>query len=280
MASGSDSSDVTGLWLSRFAAPGALHLGNRFHLYTTRRVATNNPVVVVTGAPAADLNEARSALDEVARVHGLLDSPYIPTVEERAAAGEIEFVSLNADVLATIEGLRAVSGPEDGRLPYEAGFAFTDALLRALVVAHGTIDPLKGGPICLGALSTHNVLVTRQGGLLLIGFGHHLLGTQGSTGRPTHAFCTPEVWAGAVATPGEDIYAVVRLSMSLLPFIALPPALEGYHAWQAFPKTTPLAELVSEQLRGTIYALPWQRMSSAADFLAGHERVLDMLGSA
>lgn len=160
--------------------------------------------------PAGDalLVRAEQASDDdvaqLARAHERLSGPAAPSVVSEGPG----FVVLDTAPLCTLEGL--LGRMARGSVPYSEGIVLSETLALALAEAHSV-------GVTLGAVSASSVVVTRAGGLAVIGFGAHQRLVDG-------AFAHPTVAAGLAPTPSTDVYAALMLVRSLVPFVAGLPA--------------------------------------------------------
>lgn len=176
--------------------------------------------LIVLGSSTANREEVREALDEVARVHALLDHPRIPRLVERADHEGVPFVELACD--ATVDGPELLRMLGDARIkvPYGQGDAIFTIVRESMQAAHRITDPRSGRPICLGQLSHANLLFSPSGWMWVVGFGFNfpVLKETGTTEGFAPVFQAPEVLAGEPTSPVADYVAVLLAARSLTSF--------------------------------------------------------------
>lgn len=208
----------SGPWLGRYTHPLPVRSRGAFHLVSVER--PEGRALVVVGSRTADVVRVRSALDEVARVHRLLDDPLIPQVTLRAEHEGVPFVELACD--AAIDGHEVLRLLGDARIkmPYGRGDAIFTLLRTAMQAAHRVTDPLTGRPVCLGQVSYGNLLFSPSGRMSVVGFGFNfpVLKENGSPEGLAPVFQAPEVLAGDPPQPVSDYVAVLMAARSLTSF--------------------------------------------------------------
>ncbi len=208
------------MWLERYRDPRVINRRGAFHLYSCLDEVDRRRVVVV-GDPAVDQSLVTPCLDEVARVHRLIDSPHVPKVAHRGRAGDVELLAFDCDGVRTLEELFLVkSEVAQEHQSFQLGLALEDAMAGALSAAHRALDPTTGSPVAMGTFAWSNVLVSAAGHVWLIGFGHLLSSAMltGSVAPGTDSFSANELKFGAAPTPVSDVCGLTLLMLSLLPY--------------------------------------------------------------
>lgn len=209
---------------------GIVHLGgySDVHVFATPRAfrllsarRDGRRVVLVRPGPAADPIAARTKLDALARAHARITHPAVPRTTLTRPDDDAPFVELDCAGIAdgfTVIARIAASGT---RIPYAAGDAFIVGLREALEAAHAA------GHV-FGRLSLGNVLFDARGRAFLLGFGANVVAEDehGRADPRVRFFEAPELIAGATPTSMTDYVALLMLTRSVLPHVALPPALE------------------------------------------------------
>src|SRR5690606_23476525 len=113
---------------------------------------------------------------------------------------------------------------EGERLADRALFHVGHTLLSALAEAHAA-EGDEGGALVHGELGPHQVLVSWQGEVKLLGFGMGPLfeAARGETPAWLHPFVAPEVRRRRPLTPISNLYSAAAVLWSLLARRAPPP---------------------------------------------------------
>jgi hypothetical protein len=210
-------------WLGRYAYPLPIRSRGSFQVVSASRVDNAKACVVIAPGPTADPGQVAEALAEIERVHAYLDHPNIPKVAKRGVADGTPYLEFDCDAV--------MDGTEFYRLVTEAGQSvtqesadgFISGLFKAMQTAHVTIDPERRGPVCLGRVSSANLLFSPDGRFYLIGYGRNF---PVENDRGTHdgwvtTFQAPEVAFGGEATPSGDYVALLLFARSLLPVVKM-----------------------------------------------------------
>jgi hypothetical protein len=209
-------------WLDRFGERRVIRQRGVIEHVACRDLETGERrLVIATVDPAAG-----KILDELARLHGELRHPRIPTLDRRGTAAGTEFVALRSSALADIETLLPIAMGAGGLSP-AACTAFLYQVIDAIRTAHATLDPRTRAPICIGAFSAVNIAVTESHRLDVFGWGFPTSETERRVilRDPTLVHVAWEASFGAPATPMSDLDAVGRFFHALLPATAMPPKL-------------------------------------------------------
>jgi hypothetical protein len=205
---------------------------------------------------------------EEARILAALRSPHVTWLYEYAEAGARAAIVMEA-----------VSG----------------ASLRAVLDAHGPIDPeaalsvLKGSLLGLGAAHAagivhrdykpENVLVQENGQSKIADFGIAVRSGHADVPAGSPAYMAPEQWTGAPADPATDVYAATCVFFECLsghrPYGSADRAtLELRHLTAPVPVTEvpePVRDLVTRGMAKD----PSDRPAAALDFVGELERIAD-----
>ncbi len=214
------------MWLGRYEEPLPLRCRGPFHAYAARQDG-EGVVVVIPGDPLPG-PAAAGCLERLGRAHRVLDgTDGIVRFREAGRFEATPFVAFTCDAACDGEALIARLADAGARVTYAEAMAAVDRITAGLAEAHDRVDPEDDAPLVLGAFSWANVIVDRQGGLHLFGFGHNVCAFNelgGSSGAPA-VFVAPEVAAGRKATPGADLYAFVVMQRALMSFADVPAAV-------------------------------------------------------
>ncbi len=215
-------------WLGRYVATEPIARDGSFHRHAARRASDGTRCVVVSVSALAERTAARRALERLAQAHAAVIHVAVPSVVsfDGAVVHEHEgtsFLELASE--ATIDGKAVLDRLIAARALL--GFAEAEALIELLLGALGAALEAAGGPFHVGRLSLSSLLVDEAGRVQLLGLGHPVATTD-EHGRVTSSqgvFEAPEVAAGASASVGADMIALVGLRRGLLPHLDLPPSL-------------------------------------------------------
>jgi hypothetical protein len=205
------------LWLDRYLEPDAIRLDGAFHRYATRRARDGAACIVIVAAPHVDASKAHAALTALSHAHRAFSHPNVPRAEPVCTEGDVTFVELACD--GTIDGIELLSRiiATRSRIPFEEIEALT-ALL---------VDAAKGALTPLGRLTLGSLLVSPQGRIWLVGFGHSVAveDERGSIATAHAVFQASDVALGAGPSRAGDLAAIWQLRASLLPHTDVPSAL-------------------------------------------------------
>jgi predicted Ser/Thr protein kinase len=152
-------------WLDRFVSRRAVRNLGALRLFLCRRPDSIQEVAVLVGRIDVDAAQVRAQLDRLAQCHAHLSHPWIARIEERASAGEIEFVSFAGEVADDLESLFALWARKNlPPQPYAAGEGLALGVLSALEHAHTQSQQL-------GRIGASNILVSSGGACTIFGFG-------------------------------------------------------------------------------------------------------------
>jgi hypothetical protein len=146
------------------------------------------------------------------------------------------------------------------RVPYGEAIAMNEILMDTLEAAHVA----AGGPYCLGTMAWSNVLLDRQGGVRLFGFGHNFptRPTDGQVGAPPGTCQAPEVLLGVPATCASDVFCLHAMLRQLLPYTELLPPLAA--AVQGAADLVQLRDALSALATAASIADPAARLPTVA----------------
>ncbi|MEZ4221742.1 MAG: hypothetical protein R3B13_12495 [Polyangiaceae bacterium] len=266
-------------WLGHFTQPALIYEGAAVRMHAAWHANLGSPRLVVSASPDASNPLLARRLDEVARVHGLLDHPRLPVVAERGRRDGVEFLAFECPaIIDGSEVLRRIAA-KGMRLSFGAADAFISGLREALQTGHDLDDPVRGGPICAGTLCYANILFDSSGNYWLLALGDNLL-TSLDTGAPAGelTFHAPEVGAGGRPSPSGDYVALRHLMRSLLPYVEFPERLARVVQGNITPED---AELVGTVLwfEQRVMAAPPAERPPVADAVAMSERLRQLLGT-
>jgi hypothetical protein len=238
---------------------------------------TTERALLVSACAECPRAEAAPLLAEIARVHRLLDHPLVPpvlAVDDEAMPSHVAFA---CDAVVDLETLIATAAQLRHPVDIAGGSAFAIECLELLEAIHRVIDPATNAPVCLGAIATVNFLISEQGRLWVMGWGHPYRGalrTKLLADVPlTHV--APETVFGAAPLPGSDLGAITPFFHSFSRLGDLPPEVVACLSGAAAPDSR-LTELVAALMANAHAPRPEQR--SVAAFLADFRPSLDLLG--
>lgn len=254
--------------VSRLRSLGALEY------LTARESASGEERILVSLAPGAEGDEATRAIEAIARAHALLDHPWVPPVAEVHR----DFVALRGAAVADLDVLAETALASGYRLSPIGGPAFAIASLEMLDRAHHVTHPGTRRPLCLAVFAAANVLVSEDGRVSFLGWGHpHEPAVRA---RLFHAlpssFVAHEVSFGAEPQPGSDLTAAALFFHSFLHLGELQPGVVAALRGEATPGHEQLPGLVLQLLANSHAARPEDR--SIPRFLGTFRLVLDDLG--
>lgn len=210
-------------WLDRYEHPLPIRSRGAFHILSAARSSDRKPCVIVAPSRSSDDGVAVTMLQEIRRVHDLLDHPMIPKVTALESTGGAGFLELDCD--ATMDGVDVhdLLRGAPCQVPVACADGFLTVLHQTMRSAHAVLDPVLGRAVCLGRLSLANLLFARSGRFFLVGFGHNFPLDPAGDWAPE--FAAPQVVAGDPPSPGMDDVALLLLARHLLPLVDLTPTL-------------------------------------------------------
>jgi hypothetical protein len=152
----------------------------------------------------------------MARLHRIAVSPVIPDIADEDLTGPHPWLALDCDGIADMECLAELVRQGSEKTDLKRGSVVGKTLMEALTSCHQSQDPDHGGPLCLGSLSSSNLLFAADGRMWIVGFGAGPLG---------QAYLAPEVALGEMATPGADVYALTLFMRAHMQLVQLPSAM-------------------------------------------------------
>ncbi|MCB9604120.1 MAG: hypothetical protein H6720_27675 [Sandaracinus sp.] len=228
--------------------------------------------LIVRPGPGADVQAARVRLARLAKAHGAIVHPAVPRTV--AVSLEAEVPSVELACAAEADGFTVIGLLEEAgrRIPYPAGDAFIVGLREALEAAH------SAGWV-LGRISLGNVFFDARGRASLVGFGANVVAEDehGRADPRVRFFEAPELIAGAPATPMTDYVALLMLTRSVLPHVALPPALERVMHGRSGLAERALIELLRWVESRVIHEAPALRVG-LSEALRNAQRIRRLLG--
>ncbi|MDC3953115.1 hypothetical protein [Polyangium jinanense] len=247
-------------FLERYVDPVPIRSRSAYNVVAARRADDGGRCTVVLPGASANPRRIGEALAEVERTHALLDHPRIPKVAFRGEAQGTPFLELACD--AVVDGQDVVRAMADStqKIPYGAADGFIVGLRTAMQAAHAQRDPRTGGPICLGRISTGNVLFNAEGRFFLVGFGRNFPvekddGTSDGTLTPYQA---PELAMQGSASPMGDYVALVLFMRSLMPYVDISDAVGRIVRGELQPSDAELVDClrwVEQRVLGELPAL-------------------------
>lgn len=252
--------------MTGWSVPGYTYLRELVHdvsgqLVLARHDETGDAVAIryLRGAQGDRDSAARSA----AQLAGL-DDPHV--VAPRECVESEHGVAVVRDLVDGV-ALRALL-VEEGAVGPEAALVVLADVLRGLAAAHG-----RGVPH--GDCRPGTVLVTRDGGAVLVEAGIARGDDRELMAAATPFYLAPEQWGGAGPDPQADLYAAAatffECIMGAPPYFATDPArLRARHETAALPVAVipgPLRDLIGHGLAKR----PQDRPATAAQFLAQAE---------
>lgn len=215
-----------------------------FHMVSVERDQRRS--LVVLGARSSDPARVRAALDEVARIHALLDTERVAPVVERAEHEGVPFLELGCDAVVDGHDVLRLLGDARVKMPYGQGDAIFTMLRETMQAAHAVIDPRSARPICLGRVSYGNFVFSPNGRMWVVGFGFNfpMLNEDGSPEGLSPVFQAPEVLAGEPPTPMSDYVTVLMAARSLTSFCDIGEITQRVLAASVSPHNVELYETV------------------------------------
>jgi hypothetical protein len=189
-------------------------------IYVTRRVEGNKRreyVVAVFDVPAAHFGELER---EIARCRRLQHAAVAKVVEVIAHEGKAALVFESVAGASLLKLLRHLE--EQGeRLAQGAILFIAMILMEALSEAHTATDEAgRIAPIVHGELGPHQVFISWDGEVKILGFGlspiFQLSTVRDGTPEWAKPFVAPEVRSGGMLTPRANAYSAAALVWSLL----------------------------------------------------------------
>lgn len=265
------------MWLGRFEAPLPLRCRGKFHLY--RATENGEARVVVVAADGLPGRNAGDCLQRFGAAHAALRGEGIARFCEAGQFEETPFVSFACDAVMDVEAVISRLAETHTKIEYAEAMAAVLLVAAALERAH-SVPVADGGPFVLGAFGWSNVLISRDGGMHVFGFGYNVAAFDeagGPSGAPA-VFIAPEVGAGAPATPSSDLYAFVAMQRAMLSYVATPEALRAAFVGDPVDHDSrALAEVVAWNNQHVLGAAPSQR-ASVAEARRQWEREIAALG--
>jgi hypothetical protein len=230
--------------------------------------ASGEPRIVVAATNSKD-RRALELIEKIAGAHARLDHPWIPKVAE-VRPGCVLFRASATTDLHSVEEAARTSG---FRVQTSAAVAFTIECLRMLQSAHA-----RG--VYMGAFAWANVLVSADGHLHCLGFGHpHEAAARAALLQLVGpSFVAPEVALGASPMPGSDLTAATLFFHSFVHLGEPRPEVVAALRGEATPGHERLPDLVTELMKNSHAARPEDR--SIARFLETFDAVIADLGVA
>lgn len=266
-------------FLDRYLDPLPIRSRGAFHIVAARRAGDQLPCVVIVPGAHADRGRALAAFAEVARVHGLIDHPRIPRVSAWGEAGATPYLEFDCDAVTDTTAVIQLIADGEQKVSYPAADAFIAGIRTAMQAAHEVTDPRTGAPLCLGRLSSGNLLANTRGEWFLIGYGRNLA-VERDDGSPdgTVTFLqAPELSAGSPATPGGDYVALVLFMRTLLPYVEPAPALARIFRGEIDESDDALLECLRWVEFQMVGGIPTQR-PSIDEAVAVADRIRGLLG--
>ncbi len=176
----------------------------------------DRPCVLLRPNVHASLELARDALDLVAKAHASPPSQHFPSLVEASLSGEAPFVALASDSAIDFETIVAFLADTGEVLPHGAAIPMIDALLDAFTALHENAPDSSS----FGALCYANVLLNPRGEVSIIGLGHNFpcLTHHGRPALVPGLSIAPELLAGGSPSKPSDVYALLSMIRSLLPY--------------------------------------------------------------
>ncbi len=246
-------------WLGRFDQPSLLRSQGAFFLSSVREYSTEQPRVVVFGAPGRDRVLQRQVLERLRQAHQRIQHPRIAPVADHGEADGVPYLAFACDAVVDLGTLLREAKRIGLQLQHPQADGFILGLRQALQAAHGA----PGGPFCLQDLAYGNVLFNRQGKHWLIGFGANVV-TRDEYGHPLAGepiFRPPEVTLGGAPSPSGDFVALILMMRSMLPVVSLAPAVGRALTGLSLAEDAELIRCLLWFERHVIAALPAQRAS-------------------
>lgn len=267
------------LFLGRYLDPLPIRSRGAFHLLAARRADDQRPCVVVVPGANADRARALAVFEEAARIHNLVDHPRIPKASAWGDAPAGPFLELDCDAVTDTTAVIQLIADGEQKVSYPAADAFIAGIREAMEAAHAVTDPRTGGPLCLGRLSSGNLLHNARGEWFLIGYGRNVA-VERDDGSPdgTITFLqAPELSTGGAASPRGDYVALVLFMRTLLPYVEPAPALGRILRGDIGEADLPLLECLQWVEFQMVGGLPTQR-PSIAEAVVVADRIRAILG--
>jgi hypothetical protein len=245
-----------------FVAAVPIRCRGAIHFYSARD-RQSGALRVIVMAPRIPVAEARERLGAMAAAHRLVAGLHVPDVVTDGLREAVPWVALDCDAVADQEHLADFVG-QGGEKPHlKQASAVTKAAMESLIRCHGTKDPESGRSVCLGSVSSANLLFSADGDVWLVGFG---------LGPLSGAFVAPEVVLGQPPTPGADVYALMLFLRSQMGTIRLPSMLGRVFSARTIARDAQLAALIVWSNIQVLTKPPEKR----PDMVVGLERVRKM----
>jgi hypothetical protein len=233
--------DRSARFLGRYVDPLPICSRGGFHVIAARRDDDGRPCVVVVPGASSDRGRALDAFAEAARIQNLIDHPRVPRVTAWGDSPASPYLEYDCDAVTDATAVIQLIADSRQKVPYAAADAFIAGIRRAMEAAHALVDPRTGVPLCLGRLSSGNVLFNARGAWFLIGYGRNVA-VERDDGSPdgTITFLqAPELSTGGAPSPSGDYVALVLFMRTMMPYVEPAPELarilrgeieEGDHA--------------------------------------------------
>ena len=201
-------------WLERFSEAQIIGRRGVVDHVACRDAKTGERRVVIATKEA----RLRELFDNIARLHGELSHPNIPTLDHRGRAAGTEYVALRSAAFVDLETMMPIALANHGFAP-GATVAFLDAVIGAVRSAHAR-------QICIGAFAGSNVVLS-EAHIDVIGWGYPTSEADRRIVLDDTSFMHTawEASFGAAASPNGDLDAVARFLHAILPASAMPPIL-------------------------------------------------------
>jgi hypothetical protein len=208
-------------FLGKYLDPLPIRSRGAFQLLSAKRIADGRPCVLVLPGANAKPAAIRAALEEVQRVHALIDHPLIPKVTALSVVQGTPCLELDCDATLDAEDMLRLVADSGQKAPYVGGDGFIVSLRQALQAAHATTDPLTGARLHLGRISLRNVLLSPEGKWYLVGFGRNfpIERENGAVDGETIFFAAPELSTGGAPSPMGDYVALLLFMRSFMPYV-------------------------------------------------------------
>lgn len=270
---------ATAPFLDRYLDPLPIRSRGSFHLLSARRADDQRPCVVAVPGPAADRGRALAAFEEAARTHALIDHPRVPRVSAWGDTDAGPYLEFDCDAVTDVTAVIQLIADGEQKVSYPAADAFIAGLRVALESVHDVTDPRSNGPLCLGRLSSNNVLFNARGEWFLIGYGRNLAVERddGSPDGTVIVFQAPELFAGGAPSPGGDYVALLLFMRMLLPYVEPLPQLARLFRGEVTRDDFPLLECLRWVDSRMVSGLPTER-PSIAEAVEVADRIREILG--
>jgi hypothetical protein len=233
--------------------------------------------LAVVPAPDADEAAVRSLLDRVAAAHAAIDHPMVPRVISVAPPGQPPGLLLDCDAVVDVETLVGLVAETRYQLDLSGATAFAIEVVKMLHHVHVS-SAARGRPLCLGAFSAANVVVSPDGRFHVLGWGHPPHGRERSAllSLIPSTFTAPEVSFGVAPGPGSDLHGAVLLFHSFFPLGSMPEPVVRAMRGESMAGFEALPGLVVELMMNSHAVAPEQR--DIPRFLEVFDRALAVLG--